>query len=33
MAPINPNKIAKDQRKQLDRLVNAPSTISGWALL
>ena len=33
MAPVNPNKIAKDQRQQLDRLVNAPSTIWWWALL
>ena len=33
MAPINPNKIASEQRKQLDRLVNAPSTIWWWALL
>lgn len=33
VAPVNPNQFAHQQREKLDRLINAPSTISGWALL
>ena len=33
MQPINPNAYAKEQRAKLDRLLNSPSTIWGWALI
>ncbi|PZM86599.1 MAG: hypothetical protein DLD55_05255 [candidate division SR1 bacterium] len=33
MAPINPQAFIQQEREKLDRLVNAPSTTSGWALL
>lgn len=33
MSPINPNAIAREQREKLDRLINAPSSISWWWLL
>lgn len=33
LSPVNPAAVAKEQRAKLDRLLNAPSTIGGWALL
>ena len=33
MNPLNPGAFARSEREKLDRLVNAPSAISGWQLL
>lgn len=33
MSPLNPELLAQQERAKLDRLVNAPSSIGGWALL
>lgn len=33
IAPTNPDDFSRQQRQKLDRLVNAPSSLSGWALL
>ena len=30
---MNPGAFARSEREKLDRLVNAPSAISGWQLL
>ena len=33
MVPTHPDDFSRQQRQKLDRLVNAPSSLSGWALL